>query len=188
MAYIRDIPISVIPIKIFVREAITNPYPNDGKLHLITMGEIHGKLPNRKRIFELYDWIKDRNDIDLYHIGIVSDPRYIGYAKNIHQLGQVDPQAKFNYLAYADKYVFKTIGEGQGLPTMEAMRLNTQPVINDLPEHRYFLGDKPYYYHNKEEFLEMIWKPKRDGLIEQVSQYDNWIDKFQKVYEEVKGC
>ncbi len=183
--YISDIPISVIPTKVFVDKPTTNPYLTDGKLHLITMGEIHGNLPNRKKIYELYDWIKDLKDVDLYHIGRITDPKYINYSKNIHQLGSVSPQEKFNYLAYADKFVFKTIGEGQGIPTMEAMKLNTQPVINDLPEHRDFLGDKPYYYHNKDEFLEMIYKPKKLGLVEQISQYDNWIEKYFKVYSEV---
>ena len=184
--YIPDIPISVIPTKVFVDKPTANPYPDDGKLHLVTMGEIHGDLPNRKQIYELYDWVKDLDGVDLYHIGRITDPQYISYSPNIHQLGSVSPQEKFNYLAYADKYVFKTIGEGQGIPTMEAMKLNTQVVINDLPEHRDMLGDKPYYYHDRDEFIEMIYKPKKSGLIEQISQYDNWIEKYRKVYEEVK--
>jgi hypothetical protein len=183
--YIPDIPISVIPTKVFVDKPTVNPYPDDGKLHLITMGEIHGDLPNRKQIYELYDWVKDLDGVDLYHIGRITDLQYIGYSPNIHQLGSVSQQDKFNYLAYADKYVFKTIGEGQGFPTMEAMKLNTQVVINDLPEHRNLLGDKPYYYHTRDEFIEMIYKPKKSGLVEQISQYDNWVEKYKKVYEEV---
>ena len=186
-SYISGIQIAIIPIKIFAGSATINPYPNDGKLHLVTMGEIHGDLPNRKQIYEIYDWVKGLKDVDLYHIGRITDNRYIGYASNIHQLGAVSQQEKFNYLQYADKFVFKTIGEGQGLPTMEAMRLNTQTVINDLPEHRYFLGDKPYYYHDKDEFLEMIWKPRKSGLVEQITQYDDWTEKYKKVYEEVNS-
>ena len=143
-------------------------------------------FPQRKQIYDLYEWIKDRDDVDLYHIGTVNDKRYINYSKNIHQIDSVSQQDKFNYMAYADKYVFKTLGEGQGYPVMEAMKLNTQTVINDLPEHRELLGDKPYYFHNKDEFLEMIYKSKKSGLVEQISQYDNWIDKYKKVYEEVR--
>ena len=183
--YIPDVPISIITSKIFVNKPTHNPYPDDNKLHLVTMGEIHGDLPNRKQIYELYDWVKDLDGVDLYHIGRITNPKYINYASNIHQLGSVSQQDKFNYLAYADKYVFKTIGEGQGLPVMEAMKLNTQTVINDLPEHRELLGDKPYYYHNKDEFLEMIYQPKKYGLVEQISQYDDWIEKYKKVYDEV---
>ena len=183
--YIKNVPIAVIPSKIFVNQPTKNPYPDDKKLHLLTMGIIE-PFPQRKQIYDLYEWIKDKDDVDLYHIGLVNDKRYIDYSKNIHQIDSVSQQDKFNYMAYADKYVFKTLGEGQGYPVMEAMKLNTQTVINDLPEHRELLGDKPYYFHNKDEFLEMIYKSKKSGLVEQISQYDNWIDKYKKVYEEVR--
>lgn len=182
--FVKDVPIEIIPSKIFVEQPTRNPYPDDNKLHLITMGEIQNELP-RKQIYDLYDWVKNLDNADLYHIGKITDPKYINYSPNIHQLGYVSPQEKCNYLAYADKYVFKTLGEGQGYPVMEAMKLNTQTVINDLPEHRELLGDKPYYYNNKDEFLEMIYKPNKSGLVEQISQYDNWIEKYKKVYDEV---
>ncbi|SJK85063.1 group 1 glycosyltransferase [Cuniculiplasma divulgatum] len=182
--FIPEADISIIPSKIFVQDPIVNPYPDDKKLHLITVGAIM-KGFNRKHIYELYEWIKNEPDIDLYHIGKIEDIRYLNYANNIHQIGSVDQQTKFNYLAHADKYVFSSIAEGQGYPTMEAMKLNTQVVINDLPEHKFLLGDKPYYFHNKDEFLEMIWKNKKGGLVEQISQYDNWIKKYKTVYEKV---
>lgn len=182
--FITNIPIAIIPTKVFVSPGNENPYPNDGKLHLFTMGEISPSRP-RKKIYELYEWIRNIEGVDLYHAGIIEDKKYLNYAKNIHQLGQISQQAKFNYLQFADKYVFKTIGEGQGFPVMEAMKLNTQVVVNDIPEHRFFLGDKPYYYHDKEEFLDMIWKPKKPGLVEQISQYDNWIEKYLKAYVEI---
>lgn len=183
--FIDDIPIYIIPTKVFVNESKINPYPDDGKLHLLTMGEILGDLPNRKRIYELYEWIKDNPEIDLYHIGRITYPKYLNYARNIHQLGSVSQDAKFAYLKYADKFVFKTIGEGQGFPTMEAMKLGTQAIVNDLPEHRFFLGDKPYYYETKEEFIQAIYKPDKSGQREQIAQYDNWIEKYMKVYEEI---
>ena len=185
--YIPDAHISVIPSKIFVNKPTHNPYPNDNKLHLITMGEIHGNLPNRKQIYELYDWVKDLDNVDLYHIGRITDAKYINYAPNIHQLGSVSQQDKFNYMAYADKYVFKTLGEGQGYPVMEAMKLGTQVLINDLPEHRELLGDYPFYYHDKEEFIEKMWYSNKSALDmkEQIMQYDNWIEKYKKVYDEV---
>ncbi|WP_394325611.1 MULTISPECIES: glycosyltransferase [Acidiplasma] len=83
--------------------------------------------------------MKNLKDVELYHIGIITDEKYKNYSYNIHQLGTVSEQEKFNYLQYANKFVFKTLCEGQGIPTMEAMRLGTQPVINDIPAHRYFL-------------------------------------------------
>ena len=180
---IKDIHIEVIPSKIFVKDAIKNPYPVDNKLHLLTIGEIRNGF-NRKQIFELYDWLKDNEYIDLYHIGKIEDTRYINYAKNIHWLGSVSEQDKFNYLKYADKFVFKTIGEGQGFPVMEAMKMNTQVVINDIPVHRELLGDKPYYFNSKDEFFYMIYANKKSGLVNQIFQYDNWIEKYLKVYGE----
>ena len=181
--FIPDADITVIPSKIFIGTPTFNPYPSDGKLHLVTIGKIsHNNTHERKLINELYEWIKDIPDVELYHIGPVENPKYINYAKNIHQLGSVDQQTKYNYLAYADKFVFKTLGEGQGYPTMEAMRLGTQPLINDLPEHRELLGNYPLYYHNKEEFIEKMWYPSRSGVVEHVRQYDNWIEKYRKVY------
>jgi glycosyltransferase involved in cell wall biosynthesis len=181
--FIPDADITVIPSKIFTGTPTLNPYPSDGKLHLVTMGEINLNHPNRKQIYELYDWVKDLDNVELYHIGFIENPKYINYAKNIHQLGYVSPEDKWNYLAYADKFVFKTLGEGQGYPVMEAMRLGTQVLINDLPEHRELLGDYfPLYYHDKEEFIEKMWYPPRSGMVEQIRQYDNWIEKYKKVY------
>ena len=185
--FIPDADITVIPSKIFTGTPTLNPYPSDGKLHLVTMGEINLNHPNRKQIYELYDWVKDLDNVELYHIGFIENPKYINYAKNIHQLGYVSPEDKWNYLAYADKFVFKTLGEGQGYPVMEAMRLGTQVLINDLPEHRELLGDYPFYYHDKEEFIEKMWHSNKSALDmkEQIMQYDNWIEKYKKVYDEV---
>ncbi len=181
--YISNIPISTIVSKIFVDRPTKNPFPNDGKIHLITIGEIYEG--SRKQINELYLWLRDNSEIDLYHIGKIADKAYINYAKNIHALGSVSQQEKYNYLAYADKFVFKTFGEGQGMPTMEAMKLNTQVIVNDIEDHRILLGNKPYYYSTKDEFFEAIYKPKKQGLVEQISQYDNWIEKYLKVYKQV---
>ena len=177
-------PIEVITSKVFVNPPTRNPYPADNKLHLVTMGEILSGR-QRKKIYEFYEWLKGNEDVDLYHIGKLENEKYRNYSPNIHELGFVSEQDKFNYLSYADKFVFNTSGEGQGYPTMEAMKLNTQVVINDLPEHKLLLGDRPYYFHNRDEFLEMIWKEKKSGLVEQISQYDDWIGKYKTAYEKV---
>ncbi len=196
--FIPDADIRVITSKVFtpiqyydiksktnIINWINNPYPNDHKLHLLTMGEILGNQGNRKQITHIYDYVKDNKNIELYHIGKITDNKYLNYSPNIHHLTNLPENLKLSYLKFADKFVYKTLGEGQGLPTMEAMKLNIQPIINDIPIHRELLGDKPYYFHNKDEFLEMIYKPKKDGLVEQITQYDNWISKYKKVYEEV---
>lgn len=161
---------------------LENPFTNN-KLHLVTMGEIH-KSNNRKKIWELYDFVKDLPDVELYHIGYVTD-EFKNYAKNIIQLGFVGTIQKIEYLMYADKFVFDTYAEGQGIPVMEAMKLNTQVIINDIPIHRELLEDKPYYFHNKDEFIDLIYKDKKQGLIEQIKKYDNWINEYLKIYEAI---
>lgn len=184
LAFNKDADITVIPSAVpKYNRKITDPYPKDTKIHLVTMGALGN---TRKRIKELYDFVKDHPDITLYHIGHIDVPAYRNYAKNIIQLGQVDETTKYSYLSYADKFVYYTYDEGQGYPTMEAMRCNTQPIINDIPIHRELLGDLPYYFHSKEEFLEMIYKPNKAGLERQVSQYDDWINKYTKIYKEIK--
>ena len=132
-----------------------------------------------------YEYVANKKGIELYHIGSITEKSLINYAENIHQLGVVSEPIKYNWLKYADKFVYKSLGEGQGLPVMEAMRFGVQPIINDLDEFRFLLGDRPYYFHNEDEFLEMIYKQPKTGLFEQITKYDNWIDKYKKVYDEV---
>ncbi len=38
--FIYDAPITVIPSKIFVDKPTKNPYPEDNRIHLLTMGNI----------------------------------------------------------------------------------------------------------------------------------------------------
>ncbi len=184
---VPDVPISVIPIGVPGYDGVLqNPYREDGKLHLITMGEIY-QSDNRKRIPELYSYVANNSDVDLYHIGRIEDKRYINYAKNIHYVGSNVPEhVKWSYLKYADKFVFFTHAEGQGIPAMEAARINTQPVLNDIPVHREFFGDKAYYFTDKDSFFQAIYKPKKSGLVEQIARYDDWIDRYIDLYTNVK--
>jgi glycosyltransferase involved in cell wall biosynthesis len=183
--YVKEVPIAVIPSKIFIGEASMNPYPSNGKIHLLTFGDIKANQFNRKKIKDIYEYVANKKGIELYHIGSITEKSLINYAENIHQLGVVSEPIKYNWLKYADKFVYKSLGEGQGLPVMEAMRFGVQPIINDLDEFRFLLGDRPYYFHNEDEFLEMIYKQPKTGLFEQITKYDNWIDKYKKVYDEV---
>ena len=180
-ADISVITIAVNPSLLKTETNWENPYPDDGKLHLVTMGEIYNK---RKRIRDLYEFVKERKDVTLHHIGMMTD-EFRAFSQNIIPLGQVDEKTKLSYLKFADKFIFYTKDEGQGIPTMEAMRCNTQVIVNDIPIHRELLGDRPYYFHDKEEFLDLLYKPKKSGLVEQISQYDNWIQKHIKAYDEV---
>lgn len=167
--------------------SIINPYKNNGKIHLITIGDFN----KRKRFDLLYDYVNGLKDVELYHIGKISD--YDAYHKamknnnsNVKYLGYIaDSNLMYSYLQYADKFVFNTLDEGQGMPSLEALKLGTQPLVNDIAVHREILGDMPYYYNNKDEFIELIYKSNKDSKIlsHYVRKYDNWIDNHIKVYD-----
>ncbi len=163
-----------------------NPYPDNNKMHLVTVGSIYLKnRKGRKRIEELFKFVKQLPDVELYQIGNIDDPEYVNYSENIINLGFVDEYTKYSYLKYADKYVYYTYNEGEGFPAMEAMKLNTQVLVNDIPVHHEILGDKAYYFNDFDEFIDNLYKPKKPGLVEQISQYDNWIEKYIKIYNEI---
>ncbi len=185
--YSGSTPIYVIPTAVpkYMGE-LKNPFPDDGKIHLVTLGDI---LPHRyrKRIEELYDFVKNNTEVDLYHIGKLSNPKYVNFAPNIHYVGaQISEQLKYSYFKYADKFVFYSLGEGQGYPVMEATRMGAQPVVNEIPVHKEFLGDSAHYFSDKDTFLEAVLKPNKHGLEEKISKYDNWIEKYIEVYREIK--
>lgn len=168
-----------------------NPYENDGKLHLITIGDFN----IRKRFDLLYDYVKDLDDVKLYHIGRIFDYNsYINAMKNINSnvkyLGYInDNKLLYSYIYYADKFVYNSIDEGQGMPSLEAMKLGVQPVINNNEIHNEMIGNLGYYYNSKEEFINLIYKQSNSkiSLNNYVSKYDNWIEKIINVYEKMEN-
>lgn len=184
LKFVPDADIRVIPTHVpeYLGET-SNPYPEDGRVHLFTMGEILQRN-NRKRIAQLYDFVRG-TDYDLYHIGRIGNERYRNYAPNIHHVGaNIPEEMKQSYLNYADRFVFSTWAEGQGIPAMEAARAGIQPIVSDIPVHHEFLGDKAYYFTDRESFLSAIEKPIKSGLKEQIAQYDNWIEEYISLYRE----
>lgn len=168
-----------------------NPYENDGKLHLITIGDFNF----RKRFDLLYDYVKDLNDVKLYHIGKISDYNsYIKAMKNINSnvkyLGYInDNKLLYSYIYFADKFVYNSLDEGQGMPSLEAMKLGIQPIINNNEIHNEMVGNLGFYYDTKEEFINLIYKQSnsRFSLVNYISKYDNWIEKIINVYEKMEN-
>lgn len=168
-----------------------NPYSNDNKIHLITIGE----FSIRKRFDLLYDYVKDLKDVKLYHIGRIANMDsyknamkninnnvvYLGYMKNSLEL--------YSYIYYADKFVYNTLDEGQGLPALEAMRLGVQPIVNNIEIHKEMLGNYGFLYNNKEEFRDLIYKEsnKSNVLINFVKKYDDWFEKMINIYEKLEN-
>ncbi len=130
--------------------------------------------------------------MSLYHVGNIVYKDY--YEKcmrdkpeNVYYLGYQDKVTVGDYMKNADYFVYNSLDEGQGLPPLEAMLLNTQPVVNDIPVFREMMNDRAYYYTDRESFYKSIHSPKKDGLEEWVRRYDNWAKETIKVYESVTG-
>ena len=187
LPYVNEEQISVIPSAARkMKPSGKNPYPDDGKIHLFTLGE----FGVRKRFDVLYDYVRGSEDISLYHIGNITYQKYYedcmrNKPDNVYYLGYKDATTVADYINKADYFVFNTINEGQGLPPMEAMLLNTQPVLNDIPVFRETMGDKPYYYSDRETFLKGVHSPKKEGLEAYIKRYDNWAREVIKVYESI---
>lgn len=187
LPYIKEDQIYVIPSAVRKMEPSgKNPYPNDGKIHLFTLGE----FGVRKRFDVLYDYVRGEENVTLYHIGGVTYKKYYeecmkNKPENVIYLGYKDGTTVADYMKFADYFVFNTINEGQGYPPMEAMLLNTQPVLNELPIFKETMGDMPYYYDDKESFLKCIHSPKKSGLEEYIKRYDGWAKEVIKVYESI---
>ncbi len=189
--YIEGALVYVIPrgVNKYLNVGLISPYPDDNKIHLITVGDFN----KRKRFDLLYEYVKDLKDVHLYHIGKVSDIESYERAmrninNNVSYLGYIpDSTIMHTYIKFAHKFVYNTLDEGQGMPSLEAMRLGTQPVVNNIEVHKEILGVLPYYYNNKDEFVEQIYKPNNDSSIlsNYVSKYDDWISKHISAYEDV---
>ncbi len=123
----------------------SNPYPDDGKIHLVTVGDFNP----RKRFDLLYNIISGEKDFHLYHIGPTNSWKdraekmkgVADAAGNISIIGQVDDSMLRRYLTNADLFVYISDAEGFGYPPIEAMACGTNVVVNDLEVFRETIGD-----------------------------------------------
>jgi glycosyltransferase involved in cell wall biosynthesis len=122
-----------------------NPFPDNGKVHLITVGDFNP----RKKFDQLYEIVSKEKDMELYHLGPVNSwserasslAEFARKSGNIFLKGEVDEQTLTGYLTNADLFVFISEAEGFGLPPIEAMACGTNVVLNDLPIFRETVGE-----------------------------------------------
>ena len=122
-----------------------NPYPDNGKVHLVTVGDFNP----RKRFDLLYEMVSRNKDVELYHLGPVNSwkdraSKLADLAKksgNIFLKGEVNEETLIRYLSNADLFVFITEAEGFGIPPIEAMSCGTNVVLNDLPIFKETIGE-----------------------------------------------
>ena len=159
-----------------------NPFPDDGKIHLILITDYNP----RKRLDKLLPELSGRSDMDIYIIGRTDVwPRQYAYAKeysdrskNVHILGYLDFESMREYLSAADLFVFHTVDEGIGMPPVEAMACGTNTLVNDIPVFREFLREKSFYFTEEDSFVDRVMdalahKRNRDELIKFASDYSS---------------
>ncbi|MCL4342639.1 MAG: glycosyltransferase [Candidatus Thermoplasmatota archaeon] len=157
-----------------------NPFPDDGKIHLILVTDYNP----RKRLDKLLPELSGRSDMDIYIIGRTDVwPRQYSYAKeysdrfkNIHILGYLEFEGMRAYLSAADLFVYHTVDEGIGMPPVEAMACGTNTLVNDIPVFREFLKDKSFYFTEEDNIADKVLdalnhKRNRDELIQFASYY-----------------
>ncbi len=189
LPYISENKIKVIHFGVEVQEPTgDNPYPDDGKLHLLTVGN----FGSRKRFDRVYSYLERMENIDLYHIGAVTvEERYKECLRiqpgNVCYLGYKDDNTMRLYMKYADRFVMDSYAEGYGLPPLEAMKFGVQPIVSDIPIFHEMMGNMAYYFTDEESFIDSVMSPEnsKTKLKEFVSQYDDWIKKYISLYEEV---
>lgn len=170
-----------------------NPYPDDGKIHLITVGDFNP----RKRFDLLFDIISKNRSLSLYHIGPVNSWKaranelsmIANKAGNIKLLGALDDSLLRRYLTNADAFVYISDAEGFGLPPIEATACGTNVVVNDLPIFKETLGEIATI-STIEDFEEAVLrtvsnKRSRDELINFSMKYSlkREIEELLKIYK-----
>lgn len=124
---------------------LENPYPNNGKVHLVTVGDFNP----RKRFDILFDIISKNSELELYHIGPVNSwkerasklMKFASNYQNIKLLGPVSDELLRRYISNADAFVYISDAEGFGLPPIEALACGTSVVVNDLPVFKEIIGE-----------------------------------------------
>jgi Glycosyltransferase len=170
-----------------------DPYPNDGKYHLITVGDFNP----RKRFDILFEIFGGREDITLYHIGPINSWRaYYERSKkiaekfsNIKILGPKDSATLRRYLSNAHLFVYYSEAEGFGLTPIEALATGTNVLVNPLDVFRETIGDVAFF-SDKDNFLETAYKAidnprKPEYLVEYSMKYslEREISDLIKIYE-----
>lgn len=76
--------------------------------------------------------------------------------KNVEFTGKLSDEELFDEIATAKYLVLPSLYEGFGAPPMEALYLDTVPIVSDLPVFREVYGDFPVIFFKDEEDLAQL--------------------------------
>ena len=187
-------PVDIELIDKMVKEG-NNPYPQDGKKHIVTSGRFAYQKGYDLLVRAVAEIIKKNNDIELYILGdtncgggeyhkeVMSIAKELGIESSIHYLGyQKNP---YVYVRYADCFVLSSRWEGLPNVLIEALHLGTPvaafkcaPVMERIVKDGTtgFLAEKG----NVEELVSATTRALSLGRIES-SYQSSHIDDFIKV-------
>ena len=109
-------------------------------------------LDPRKNFARLIEAFKDIKECSLYIIGsqnrIFTQKDSITTAKDtIHFLGRVTDEDLVSLYSQANCFIFPSVYEGFGLPTIEAMKCGCPVLASDIPVLREVCGDAAIYFN-----------------------------------------
>lgn len=170
-----------------------NPYPDNGKVHVLMVSDFNP----RKRIDIIIKELAGNPEIEFYHIGptqgwVARSNELVGYSKkfeNIKFLGQKNIQEVREYMAAADLFLYLSDNEGYGLPPIEAMACGTNVVVNDIPVFKEILGDKAKYvelskFSSQDLIKAIAEKRDKDTLVNFTQRYslESYGKKLNDLY------
>ena len=139
--------IHVVPAPIrtdFFKKTLDNPYPNDGKIHALSISDFNP----RKNLKVVISKIGGNSEIEFYHIGSPKawTSQYediMGFSKqfnNIHILGPKSNEDLVNYLSHSDVLISMSESEGFGLIVVEALSCGVPVLLNPIPVYKELYG------------------------------------------------
>lgn len=132
---------------------VKNPYPDDGKKHVVAVGRFHYQKGYDYLVKALAQVIKTQKDVDLYIVGsysgqwnteyehVMEIAKELGVYEKIHSVGFKDNP--YQYVKFADCFVLSSRWEGLPNVLVEALYLKTPvaafkciPIIERMVRNR----------------------------------------------------
>lgn len=147
---LHDIPYSIIYNGCNIISDSVQPFYNPGRPYLFTIGQLHSR-----KNFHVLPALLVGNDYELVIAGlkdfpyaekVIIEAKKQGVEDRVKLIGPVTEEEKSWYYQNCEAFVFPSMGEGFGLPVLEAMHFG-KPIFlsayTSLPEVG---GDAAYYF------------------------------------------
>lgn len=170
-----------------------NPFKDDDSVRIVMVSDFNP----RKRIDLLVKSLRNQDGIEFFHIGPINlwEKPYSNVmelsagAKNIHILGELDPDRLRDYLSFSDLFVYLSEAEGFGLPPLEAMACGTNVLVSDLPIFHETLQDMAIFVNLEDFDVELLLaalkrRKTKNELVQFSQRYSikRYIEGLLKIY------